>query len=255
VLNVTRGTCSLADVELTALHRKWQIMRYTDSCLVIKVVVALGVAAISAGGCAGEPKAFECPKGCVVVEEDVILALTDQPGNHLTEARKYHENKDWKAAARELRTAAAFLTLEAARAEKKAKEGLDTSSQELKKLASDLDGGVVVTTKALDRSIAAASKALAVHHNVKAAESWAKKDYRTAAQAVKAASDYVNKAGTWAGHAASTGAEAAWDAATDAGEKTVEAGKDAGEWSADKIQKGIEWTGSAIERLGKAMQE
>ena len=255
MLNVTRGNCFLADVGLIGLHRKWQIMRYTKSCLVIAVVVALGIAAIPAGGYAGEPKAAECPKGCVIVEEDAVLALADQPGIHLTEARKYHENKDWKAAARELRTAAAFLKLEAARAEKKAKEGLEASSQELKKLASDLDGGVVVTTKALDRAIAAASKALAAHHNAKAAENWAKKEYRAAAQDVKAASDYVKKAATWAGHGVSTGAEAAGDAVTDAGEKTVEAGKDAGEWSADKIQKGIEWTGSVIEKLGKAMQE
>ena len=249
-----RGNCFLADVGLIGIDRKWQIMRYAESCLVTALAVVLSVAGISAGGYAGEPKAAECPKGCVIVEEDTVLALADQPGNHLMEARKCHENKDWKGAARELRTAAAFLKLEAARAEGKAKEGLDASSQELKKLASDMEGGAVVTTTALDQAIAAASKALAVHHNAKATEGWAKKEYRAAAQDLKAATDYVKKAATWAGHGVSTGAEAAADAAADAGQKTVEAGKDAGEWSADKIHKGIEWTGAAIEKLGKQMQ-
>jgi len=230
-------------------------MRYAESWFYTTLGVVLSVGVITAGGCAKEPKAGETPKGYVIAAEDAIIALANQPGAHLAEARKNHESKRWKEAARELRTATAFMELEAARAEGKAKQGLDASSQRLKKLANDIDAGIAVTTEALDKEIAAASKALAVHHNAKATENWVKKEYRAATQDLKAASDYVMKAASWAGHAISAGADFAIDPATDAGQETIEAGKDAAEWSVDKIQKGIEWTGSAIEEVGKAMQK
>jgi hypothetical protein len=127
---------------------------------------------------AQQPTVKEPPKvpgGGVLVDEDVLTVLADEPERYMQAAHESFLKKDVKATAAELRKAAAFVKLEAARAADDSKTGLVASATELEKLASDVEKGAVTSVEKLDSTFARAAHALANHHHKKAEEFWAKK--------------------------------------------------------------------------------
>jgi hypothetical protein len=192
----------------------------------------------------------EAPEGYVLVEEDILNAFADLPGEHFHKARQSFLQKDYKTAAEEIRKGIAFLRLQAARATTEGKKGLIDSIAELEKLAGDVEKGTVTSAKTLNHAFAKAHYALARHHYLKAMEYKAKGAGSKLGHALKASAIHLEHGFAWAGHMLEAATVAVLkDTGLVAGkliEGTGWIGKEAGD-IIDKI--GVE-----IEKLGKMLE-
>ena len=114
-------------------------------------------------------------------------------------ARESFLKKDFHDAASEIRSAAAFLDKEEARAAGESKRDLAGSAQDLRRLAETVEKKAVKSEKELDESFARAEYALARQYHAEASESWAKKEASKAGACLKAAAIHLENALTWAG--------------------------------------------------------
>jgi hypothetical protein len=175
--------------------------------------------------------------------------VADEPQRHFGAAADDFAKKDFKAAATEVRKAAAYLRLESARAVGEAKKGLDAAGADLEKTARALDKGAVKVEKDMDQSFANANHALALAHRAKAAESWVHKAYDQAGYELKVAAQGLESAAAWTGtEAKSTVAAGVSDART-VGDKLASGGV----WAKDEVAKGFESLGSALNRVGQSI--
>ncbi len=172
--------------------------------------------------------------------------VADEPQRHFGAAAEAFAKKDYKAAATEVRKAASYLRLESARATGDAKKGLDAADSELEKTARELDKGAIKSQKELDQRFANADHALALAHRVKAAESWARKDYETAGYELKAAAHGLESGAVWAGDEAKSATTAGVADARAVGDKLASGGV----WAKDEVAKGFDSLGNAINKLG-----
>jgi hypothetical protein len=136
-------------------------------------------------------KAERTPK--VMVDEETIVVLADEPDHHFKEAIGSFVKKDMKTAAAEIRKGAAYMKLEAARASDEAKKDLNKSAQALEKLADDVEKGTVTAVKDLEQKITEAHQALAEHHHLLATKAWVKKDAKRAGDEMKAAANALER--------------------------------------------------------------
>jgi Do/DeqQ family serine protease len=148
-------------------------------------------------------------------------------------ARESFLRKDYQEAASEIRRAAAFLQEEAGRAVGEAKQGLIASSQGLNKLADEVEGKAIQSSKELDKAFTRAHQALARYYQAKASESWAKKLTSEAGHDLKTAAIHLEHAWSWAGHQ--------WERRS---EEAIREAKNIGE----KMEKGWNWTASEVNR-------
>lgn len=167
-------------------------------------------------------------------------AVPAKPGvaADLSRTRAAIINKQYKAAATDLRKAAALVSAEADRASDDNRTKLTRDAAALQVLASDLEGGQVKDVTAFDAQLVRTRADLAGHHYVDSAEAWAKKDTVAAGRSLAAAARYVRGALSSAGqeteidtarglkaaesfgeklaNKTTTGTEQAWTTATDA---------------------------------------
>jgi flagellar biosynthesis GTPase FlhF len=114
-------------------------------------------------------------------------------------ARESFLKKDFHDAASEIRSAAAFLDKEEAKAAGESKRDLAGSAQDLRRLAETVEKKAVKSEKELDESFARAEYALARQYHTEASESWAKKEASQAGVRLKAAAGHLENALAWAG--------------------------------------------------------
>ena len=158
--------------------------------------------------------------------------------------------KDLKRAASEIRKGAGFLKQKAKSATKDSKEGLNTSAQELEKLANDVERGGVTSEKQLKDTFARSYHALSNYEYRRASESWAKKKTRETGQALTNAAQDMEQAAKWSGR------ELEADTADTIGYARVVGGKlekGAG-WTEDEVDKGIKGIGSALSKFEENMK-
>jgi len=175
--------------------------------------------------------------------------VADEPQRHFGAAVEAFAKKDYKAAATEVRKAAAYVRLESARAVGDAKKGLDAADADLEKMAKALDRGAVKAEKEIDKVFANANHALALAHRAKAAESWAHKAYVQAGYELKAAAQGLESAAAWTGGQAKAAAAAGASDARAVGEKLASGGV----WARDEVAKGFESLGGALNKLGQSI--
>ncbi len=175
--------------------------------------------------------------------------VADEPQRHFGAAVEAFAKKDYKAAATEVRKAAAYVRLESARAVGQAKTGLDAAGAGLEKTAQALDKGAIKAEKDLDTAFANANHALALAHRAKAAESWAHKAYDQAGYELKAAAQGLESAATWTGAEAKSAATTGVTQARSVGDKLASGGV----WAKDEVAKGFESLGGALNKLGQAI--
>jgi hypothetical protein len=193
------------------------------------------------------PKA---PEGYILVEEDVTLILLDEVDEHLQKGRESFLKKELKAAAQEIREAAAFLRLEAGRATADGKKGLLAAAHDLGKLADGVERGTVTAVKDLDAVFARAHHALGRHHYLKAAAAWGKKAAQKTGRDLRAAATHLEHAAAWVAKKGEAGVvEAVKGARLVAGKLVEGAG-----WVPAEVGKGLEAIGKEIEKLGKAIE-
>ncbi len=190
------------------------------------------------------------PEGWVIIHETVWMRLADQPGEHMKKAQVSFLKKDYKAAASEIRKAAAYLYGAASYAAQDAKKGLIASAHEMDKLAVDVEKGAVKSTGVLKATFARAEHALARHHYLKASESMAKRSYHSAGHFLHSAVSHMEGAAGWAGHELKGGTVAALNGGRTVAGKLIQGSG----FVVDEAGKAVGLVGSEVEKLGKVIE-
>ncbi|MCI1280345.1 MAG: hypothetical protein LKG23_15325 [Nitrospira sp.] len=217
----------------------------------LAVAVTVGITPVGVGAQPAPASApSTAPEGYLLVEEEVWFVVDDESEEHFHRAHDSFVKKDLKKAAAQIRKGEAFLKLEAGRATAEGKKLMEESGHELAKLADDVERGTITSVKRLDEAFARAHQALAVHHHLKAKDSWASKAEQAAhkvGQDLKAAAEHAHQGLVWTGQKAeAAGAKAMKDTRLLAGKLIEGAG-----WVPAEVGKGLEAVGAEIEKLGK----
>ena len=141
----------------------------------------------------------EAPGNKVKVDEDILVVLSGQAGDHFHTARENFMGDYLAIAADEIRIGAAIIKLEAARATPEGKTALMASIEELSQLASAVEMNSVADALELDAVFARANYALANHRHLKAQEFQAQGEHEKAALELRAAAGNVERGFGWAG--------------------------------------------------------
>ncbi len=184
--------------------------------------------------------------GTVVVQEDVLIPLIDQPERHFHMASNYFARGDRTHAAAEIRVGAALLKLEAGRHDAANKTGLEAAATHLDDLAAGVVKGTVKSPKELNDAFAHADLALARHYSEMAKVSAAQNEHEKTGYSFKGAADSVEDAAEWSGHKLAAGGKATVNEARSLAAK-LEGGAT---WTADEVKKCVSDLGSEIEGLG-----
>jgi hypothetical protein len=83
-------------------------------------------------------RAEQAPDGWVLVQERVVVLTANEPQNHFLRAQQFLTQNDAKAAAGEMRMAAAYIDMQAARGRGQADPGLTQAADQLRKLAGQI---------------------------------------------------------------------------------------------------------------------
>jgi len=139
------------------------------------------------------------PEGWIIFDEGYLTHFQEEPEQQFHKARENFFKKEMKLAAADIRKAAAFLRLQAARATAEGKKDLMISIHELEKLANTVEEDTVNSVKKLDHAFAHSHHALAKHHYFKAVELWAEKNTKKAGHDLKVAAVHLEKSLIWFG--------------------------------------------------------
>jgi len=122
------------------------------------------------------------------------------PEAHFRLAEQALLKKDYDSAATEIRKAEGLLKLEATRTTFEGKNDLNTSSQELNQLATEVQSGSVIGAQRLSKPFAAASYALAESHYFKAIQDWKRNEPRDSGHELEVSALNLAEGADWAGH-------------------------------------------------------
>jgi hypothetical protein len=133
------------------------------------------------------------PPTPTVVEEPGPLATRHEAQASFDRARRALLRQDYRASARYLEEAVAFMRSHAAQSEVGALAALQGSAKELEVLAQRLARGDMQTTRAFDRVVANANRAEAQYHLTRAAAALADRAYRHAGEELIMAVDHLER--------------------------------------------------------------
>jgi hypothetical protein len=135
--------------------------------------------------------------------------------------------------------------LEAGHAKGDVKHSLNSSAQELEKLAGDTEKGSVKDVKEADNRFGRADLALAHSHQIKAKETWAKKETVRTGDEMNAGALLLEQSAHWTGSEARAGVSAV------VGDTRMLAGKltEGSKYAVDEVGKGIDDLGKAVSDL------
>jgi hypothetical protein len=171
------------------------------------VFAAVALVAIALTGIACQKAQKEEPQAMVEAEEWVLpdsliaqqvwLYFTDKPEEDFEKAISDLDAGNTKLAGRDLRTAAAYLKIEAERGRGESKKALKGIIHELEQSADRIEDGVVLHSGEIENMFARAHYALAKHHYERAAAEWNKKDEVKAGEELDVAATHVQHAIGW----------------------------------------------------------
>ncbi len=146
------------------------------------------------------------PPARITIDEDILAAFVDEPCHHFESARDAFSKGQTAPAAEHLRTASAFLRLEAARATPDGKAAIDVSVDDLQRLAVAIQNNQIESAGVLDQAFARAHYALASHHCVKSAHRCCRvatfenqEERKRAGHDLHAATTHLERGLQWAG--------------------------------------------------------
>jgi len=182
----------------------------------------------------------------LVLDESSWYPYVDEPDLHFQNAHQSFLAKNYDQAAEEIRKGEAFVKLEARRSSGDVKQSLNSSAEELGKLATDTKKGTVKSVREGDNAFASADRALAQSHQIKAKESWAKKETVKTGYEMKAGARLLEQSAAWAGSEAKSGVS------TVVGDTRTLAGKlaDGSGYAEGEVDKDIDQLGKEISDLG-----
>jgi hypothetical protein len=174
----------------------------------IIIAVALTLVTLAAVSCQKAEK--EEPQAIVesevwvapdsLVFEQVWLYFTDKPEVNFEKTISDLDAESPERAAHDLRTASAYLKIEAARARGDSRKALRASIRELEDTADQIEGGTVVETSEMERIFARAHYALAEHHYRRAAALWRSKEQIKAGEELDVAVTHLEHGLGWVTH-------------------------------------------------------
>lgn len=132
-------------------------------------VVLVGISVIRPHEIMAQQATGRVPAVQIAIDEDILTAFVDEPCRNFEAARDAFLRGENKQAAHNLRTASAFLRLEAARATTDGKAMLEASVRELQRLAGAIESNQVRAVEALQQAFGRAHYALAGHHCIQSA--------------------------------------------------------------------------------------
>ncbi len=174
------------------------------------IMVAAGLAL--SGAHFGRAAEKANPDSKVVIEEQLSapgdssvinetwMFFANEPNKGFNQAKSEFLAKATKSTVFEIRRAAAYLKLEAARGRVEKLSDLQNSIDELDDLADDVENGVVTTVDKFEEPFARAQLSLAVFHQKMAQITWRRKEYKRTGQELLAAAANLEHAAEWAGH-------------------------------------------------------
>jgi hypothetical protein len=181
------------------------------------------------------------------VDESYWYPYIEEPDRHFQNAHQAFLAKDYEKAAQEIRKGEAYVKLEAGRASGDVNHSLNSSAQELEKLAVDMQRRAANNLSDMDNSFRRADRALAQSHQIKAKESWSKKETVRAGYEMKAGALLLEQSADWAGSEAKSGVSAiVRDTRMLAGKLT-----EGSAYGVEEVGKGIDDLGKAISNLGE----
>tara|TARA_R110002049_G_scaffold288534_2_gene471134 strand:- start:25536 stop:26327 length:792 start_codon:yes stop_codon:yes gene_type:complete len=130
------------------------------------VAMAIGVAISAMHAQSQEHNLHHAASKGVLVDTDILAAFVNKPCENFQSAREQFLSGDNTKAAGFLRTAAAYLRLEAARADAASRVAIENSVRDLEQLASAVEKGEIRAYSELQRVFVEAHVALASHHCV-----------------------------------------------------------------------------------------
>jgi len=176
--------------------------------------------------------------------------FVDEPQTHFQVAREAAAKKDMKAAADQLRRGAAFMRLEAMRADAESKQAIEASSKEVDALADRMQQGLGGAEDEIDATLAHANSVMAQSHYKKATEAYAKNDVKAAGRELRAADTNIDNGMKWIGKSWTETTAATKMTAREVANEMAENAKVA----QDDAKRAIDETGKGIEALGKDLQ-
>jgi hypothetical protein len=180
----------------------------------------------------------------VVVQEDVLIPLIDEPEQNFHRAERLFKRGDRKGAAAEIRAGAALIELEGGRHNASNKTGLDRAAARLNQLAKQVEDNKVESEKPLRAAFAEADLELARHYHAMAEETLSHND-RSTGQWLRGAADSVADAAEWSERKLASGTKAGLSSARRIGTE-IEAGA---KWTSDEVRTEADAVGHAIESL------
>jgi len=186
-----------------------------------------------------------------VVEEEVWIIFAHDPAGYLHDAWKNFLNGDLWDAAYNVRKTKALLKLEAARAEKEARNGLVASIRQLEGLITSLEEGTAPASKALRQAFAQTEYALSNHHYRKALHYKEKGDYDKMTYALDAAATHLLHRSTWADLKLDPNDALAAKEARSLARKAKRGEK----WLPGKLREAIDGIGRGIRKLGERLKQ
>lgn len=174
-------------------------------------------------------------------------AFAKEPQQRFASAVEAYAQKNYQAAAGEIRSAADELRREAGRANGDARQALDSSVAELDKLADSVAKGTLGAQQSMRADFARSEHALALEHRANAAAAWSHKRYKQAGSELKAAAGRLESGAAWAGDEAKADAATAVSDARALGDRLASGAK----WSRGDVATGLKKLGGAIDTLGR----
>ena len=183
----------------------------------------------------------------VVIDTYTVEFYTDELDAHFYDAFVNYINNENALAANQIRSAAAYVQIEANTAKEKDKKALEKAHQELVNLATGLEAGKIESSQRLKHVFSKTHLALSRHHYLNAMDLEAKKDVDKAGLEMKNAGKHLEHAARWSGDELAKGSESAWKATKETGSAIGRGTKVA----AEDVNKGIKAIGAEIKKLGK----
>ena len=146
-----------------------------------------------------EKEKASAPEGWVLVEESVVMDLSEAALEHFQAARELYLKGDLKGSAAQIKDASALLKLEANRAQGDLKKQMMEHARNLDMMAGQVAAGAVKSVEQLDRDFVYAQVLLAHHHLMKASEFLSVQKIPEAGKDLGRSGAYLETGLTWAG--------------------------------------------------------
>ncbi len=192
--------------------------------------------------------------GCISKEKTEVrseVKSIEGPEQHFKDAHDSFLEQKWRDAADSIRDGAKYVQREAGQATEEGKKLLESSSDDLNRLADEVQKGTVKSIDQLNEAFAKTYQALSKNQQIKATKSWAKEQYAQTGDALKNASDDLEKSASWANEKLAENSKTVIDTSRQVAEKLkAETG-----WLASEVGDGLEALGKEVDNFGEKLRE